>query len=63
MPKQDISKEFCKFLKDDISEKRFDNFLKERNEKALDIGICYTNKSDNIVIKIFKYKHHIIIKY
>jgi prickle len=48
MPKQDISKEFCKFLKID-NEKRYKEFVEERNSKALEIGICFKNKSNEIV--------------
>lgn len=50
MPKQDISKDFCKFLSGDLSQKRYISFLEERNLKALDIGVCFKNKSENIVI-------------
>ena len=49
MPKQDISKNYCKFLKGGLNEKRYNAFVEERNDKALDIGICFKNKSEDIV--------------
>ena len=51
MPKQDISREFCKFLTGDNTEKRYNKFIEDRNFKALDIGICYKNTFDDTVIK------------
>jgi len=63
MPKQDISKEFCKFLKGDLSEKRYNYFVKERNDKALDIGICFKNKYDHIVIAILRKNFKRILKF
>lgn len=50
MPRQDISKDFCKFLVGDASERRYKKFIEDRNFYALDIGICYKNKSHDTVI-------------
>lgn len=59
MPKQDISREFCKFLKSDVSKKRFDDFVEERNSHALDIGVCFKNKDTNTVTFIAYQKNTI----
>ncbi len=54
MPKQDVSKEFCKFLKEEPShQKRYKDFIEERNSKALEIGICLKNKLPDTVNILF----------
>jgi hypothetical protein len=55
MPRQDISKDFCKFLCGEASERRYTKFVEDRNFYALDIGICYKNEShDTVTIPAFR---------
>ena len=55
MPKQDISRDFCKFITSDVGVKRFEDFVEERNSNALDIGVCFKNKNKETV-NLFNFK-------
>ena len=50
MPKQDISKDFCKFLSTDLAQRKYNDYLENRNSNALDIGICHKNIYSDTVI-------------
>jgi prickle len=49
MPKQDISESYCKYLSGDLAKRRYKEFIKERNTKALDIGMCFANMNSELV--------------
>lgn len=49
VPKQDISKEFCKYLGDIISMKKYQKYIDNRNNRALDVAICLKNTYKDLV--------------
>ena len=49
MPKQDISIDFCRFITGDIAKRKYNDYLENRNSKALDIGICQKNIYPDLV--------------
>ncbi len=52
IPRQDISPEFCQHLKEKSALDSFNSYIKKRNEKYLDIGICLKN-TKRILVYIF----------
>jgi prickle len=50
IPKQDISANYCSFLANDLAIERYQQFINERNEHALDIGVCFVNEDNQDLV-------------
>jgi hypothetical protein len=55
IPKQDVSRDYCQFLKNEDAVKHYQKFIEERNHKALGIGSCLNNSDDPNLVFIRRF--------